>query len=195
MSMTTDFELSRKYFFYHKDGLLDIFIGLGILMAGAALWAEMVWMVGSWIAIFVPLWISGRKSITYPRGQDIVIYPEIKFRFSLAMAGILGIFLFGAVAAIGGSLGFELLPTFRDFISNNINLLIGFGMSGFLILSALFMRVPRLAGYSILTIIAFVIGQILGWQFWISMVITGSLMAISGTMILMRFIKEHPVYE
>ena len=58
---------SSKYVIFHKDGLLDTFFGLYLIIAGTAMANELTFLSGVWVAIFIPLWISARKSITMRR--------------------------------------------------------------------------------------------------------------------------------
>jgi hypothetical protein len=195
MSTISDYELSRKYFFYHKDGLLDIFIGLGILLAGAALWAEMAWMGGVWIAIFLPIWISARKSITYRRSTDIDPQEERNTRFALAMAGLMGLLLLGVLVGLAFGMGFERMPSFRAFLDVYIHLVFGVGIALFLLFSAAIMRLPRFYAYAVLTLAIFAIGQPLAWPFWISMVVAGGLISLCGLFVLGHFLQAHPIMD
>jgi hypothetical protein len=195
MSTAMDYELSRKYFLFHKDGLLDIFIGLGVLLTGAALWAEMVWMAGVWVAIFVPLWISARKSITYRRGTDVQPSGQGNFRFALVMSAALGVLLLGVMVALTFFAGFERLPAFRSFLDAYIHLLVGLGLAGFLAVTAAIMHLPRFYAYAALALAVFSIGHLAGWLFWMSLTLAGGLICLGGIVILGRFLQAHPVAE
>ena len=192
MSTISDYELSRKYFFYHKDGLLDIFIGLGLLLAGATWWAEMVWMAGSWIAIFLPIWITARKSITYRRGTDVEQLAKGNFRFTLVLISMIGFLLLGLLVTFGFFLGFEQVPTYRIFLDTYLNLLIGAGISIILLISAASMHLPRFFAYVALTLAIFVGTWLLDWPFWIPLIVSGGLITLVGLMTLIRFLNEHP---
>ena len=43
----TNQETGGRYAKFQRDGLLDIFVGMGILFAGLFLWSEMVWMAAN----------------------------------------------------------------------------------------------------------------------------------------------------
>jgi hypothetical protein len=40
----------RAYTSYHEDGIIDIFIGLGLLSTSFYVYAEMAWLMGSFVA-------------------------------------------------------------------------------------------------------------------------------------------------
>jgi hypothetical protein len=186
-------EPGRKYFFYHKDGLLDIFIGLGILMAGLSLWADMVWMAGAWVAIFLPMWISARRSITYRRAADKDILPEQNNRYPLVIAVLVGLVLVGGLVGVIFALDSANLPSIRVWLSVYIHLAVGLGMAFFLMITAAIMRIPRFVLYAGLAVAVFFVGQWLGWVFWIGMSVSGGLMALLGMGVLLRFILQHPL--
>ena len=50
-----DPKLRKVYMSYHNDGVLDVFIGWCIFLAGLMLFTEMVWMVGVYAAIMAPM--------------------------------------------------------------------------------------------------------------------------------------------
>jgi MFS family permease len=187
------YEQSRRYFFYHKDGLLDIFIGLGIMMAGLSLWAGMFWMAGGWVAIFVPLWISARKSITFRRAADADALPEQDNRYPLVMAVMIGLVLVGVLVGVFFSLGSTNLPSLRAWLSEYFHLAVGLGIALLLMITAAVMRIPRFTIYAGLAVAVFAAGQWLGWVFWVGMSVSGGLMALLGSAVLIRFIRQHPV--
>ena len=118
MFLEAEKEDNRKYFFYHQDGLLDILIGLLMLMAGASLLGGMFWMIGAWVAIFVPLWISARRSITYPRVPEPEVSPDQNFYYPLIFAVLIGLLLLSLTVGVAFFIGFDRLPTFRNFLGS-----------------------------------------------------------------------------
>ena len=195
MSTTTDVELSRKYSLYHRDGLLDIFMGLGVLLAGAALWADMAWMAGVWVAIFVPLWISARKTITYQRVPEADLSPDDNRRYQLVLSVAVGLLVLGVLTGLFFALGFAQPSALRSFLDRYIHLLMGAGLAGFLMLVAAVLHLPRYYAYAALTALIYIIGHFTGWQFWISMSLAGGLVSLSGFVVLGRFLWAHPVAE
>ena len=193
MTTTSDVELGQKYFFYHQDGLLDIFIGLGILMAGLSLWADMFWMTGAWVAIFLPMWIAARRSITYRRAVDEQPLHAQHTRYPVVIAVLVGLVLMGVLVWAVFSLGSENMPALRTWLSTYIHLVIGLGIALFLIITAAVMRIPRFTIYAGLVGVVFAAGQGLGWVFWVSMSASGGLMALLGAAVLSRFVSRHPL--
>ena len=47
-------KLRTLYMTYQNDGVLDVFIGWCIFLAGLMLFTEMFWMAGVYVAIFAP---------------------------------------------------------------------------------------------------------------------------------------------
>jgi len=52
---------------YVDDGILDIFAGMLALFAGLLFFAEMFWMAGVYVAIFLPVVWSMKEKVTMPR--------------------------------------------------------------------------------------------------------------------------------
>ena len=57
----------RAYTSYQEDGIIDIFIGLGLISMSFYVYAEMAWLMGSFVAIFVPVYMNMKKKVTFPR--------------------------------------------------------------------------------------------------------------------------------
>ena len=57
----------RAYTSYHEDGIIDIFIGFGLISMSFYVYAEMAWLMGSFVAIFVPVYMNMKKKVTFPR--------------------------------------------------------------------------------------------------------------------------------
>ena len=193
MTATSERDLNQKYFFYHQDGLLDIFIGLGILMAGLSLWAGMFWMAGAWVAIFLPMWIAARKSITYRRAVEELPLPEEHNRYPVVVAVLIGLVLMGVLVGVVFSFGAANLPSLRTWLSSYIHLVIGLGIALFLIVTAAVMRIPRFTIHAGLVVAVFAAGQWLGWVFWVSMSVSGGLVTLLGAAVLIRFFSRHPL--
>jgi hypothetical protein len=188
-------EHSRKYIFYHQDGLLDIFAGLWILLAGTAMLADMFWMSGIWVVIFVPLWQSARSSITYPRVPAPEALPSQARQSALAISVLIGLLLLSLLAGLAFFIGFERLPAFRTFLGNTILIVLGTGMALMLLVPAIFIQIRRYYAYAVLALAVFILGQLLGWAFWTAMIVTGSLLTLIGLGLLLRFLRTHPLEE
>jgi hypothetical protein len=55
---------------YHRDGMIDLYLGVILLLAGISMFTDMIWMSGVWVAVFLPLWQSSKATITVPRLTD-----------------------------------------------------------------------------------------------------------------------------
>lgn len=192
MSTTINDELSRRYFFYHQDGLLDIFMGLGFLLAGAALWVEMPWMAGIWVVFFAPVWMLARQSITYRRVPEVETTAGDKARIVLVLSVLVGMVVLGVLTSTVFLLGFERFSAFWAFLDAYIHLMVGLGLVGLLATTAVILRLPRFYAYAALTLLVFGAGHLAGWLFWTSMSFTGGLISLGGFIVLGRFLRAHP---
>ncbi len=195
MSTISQEELSRKYYFYHHDGLLDIFIGLGVLLAGAGFLAGMPWMGGIWAAIMLPVWASARKAVTYRRAGDVQPRRGERARMWLLMSVLVGVLALGVLTSSVFVLGSGSQPALCAFLDSYFNLALGAGLAICPLLIAAILGLPRYYAYALLTLAVFAAGQPLDWPFWIGLVAVGGSMTLAGCGVLARFIQTHPVQE
>ena len=119
--------------------------------------------------------------------------PVRNSRYFMAMAVGVGLVLVGALVLVVFSLGFANLPSLRAWLAEYIHLAVGLGIALVLMITAGVMRIARFALYAGLVLGVFAVGQWLGWVFWVGMSVSGGLMALLGIVVLIRFIREHPL--
>ena len=191
--MSSQLDRNSRYFLYHKDGLLDTFIGFYLLIAGGAVAASMTFLSGGWIAIMVPLWISARKSITMRRVPAHSLPKGTSGRAAAFISVMMGVFALGIAAALVFTNGLDRIPGLRGFLSEYIHLSIGAGISVLLLILAGVLSTGRLALYALAAAAIFLVAHAFAWPFWISMMALGSLMAGCGLIVLTSFIRNNPV--
>lgn len=174
---------------YHRDGLIDIFFGLFLLFAGAALWTELTFMAGIWAAILVPLWISARSSITRRRVRQPAAPKGPSGMFMISM---MGLFTLGVLAILVFTVGLSNLPELRDFLASYIHLTIGGAIAVVLLFLAAGLSTPRLVLHALACVAVFIIGETLTWPFFISMSVVGAVTFAGGSIVLAKFLREHP---
>ncbi len=77
-------ELEKKAFTsYHQDGLLDIFLGIGIIVFGLGMATDQFYFGSIMPAILFPLWAAAKKAITIPRIGLVNFSPERKIRIKI----------------------------------------------------------------------------------------------------------------
>ena len=196
-------EIEKKaYMSYHQDGLLDIFIGLYALAFGLGVFGDKVLefgfgliMPGILIAIVLPIWLQAKRKITMPR----IGYVNFGTRGSNKLfALLLGL----AVAGLGVFFLFT-MATFQDGRPEWIEtILFQYGMIwiglGTAVIGSLFaytMGLKRLHGYGLLTLVLFVSGHFLGFPFEYLLLVIGSVIIASGTVLLVQFTRRYPLQK
>lgn len=195
-------EIEKKtYMSYHQDGLIDIFVGFYILLFGAGILLNTMTDFSTWFvipaifpAIMVPIWISFKKKITIPR------IGYVKFGFRSAnklMAVLLGLMVAGLgafmVFGLGAFMGQGWALTLRNLIIPNSMIIIGIGAA---IISSLFaytMGLKRLYTYGLLTLVLLFAAQFTIIPFAYSLLTIGLVIIINGSVLLMQFIRKHPL--
>ena len=61
----------RAYLSYHEDGLIDMVIGIGLVIASLYAYIEMVWLMGGVIAVITPMYMGMKKRYTFPRIGEV----------------------------------------------------------------------------------------------------------------------------
>ena len=193
----------RTYLSYHQDGLLDIFVGIYVLLFGLGILLMTVTEFSMWFvipaifpAVMMPIWISVKKRVTMPR----IGYVKFGYRgankvmaifLGLAVAG-LGVFmLFG----LGASMGNGWALTLRNLIIPNGMIIIGILAASISSLFAYTMGLRRLYAYALLTLALLFAAHFAIIPFAYSLLTIGVLMIINGSILLMQFIRKHPLSQ
>jgi len=194
--MSTNFynnEEQRSYL-YHRDGLADIFLGLGILAFGLLLLTKLFWMIGILAAVFVPIWQSAKQGITAPRLSNVKYHPEkttsFQDRMRLAVGFGIGSLTLGAIAIWLFStrgLSSGLFVWLGAHVAEPLAILAGVLIS----LIGLLFRIHRFYVYALLTVAFTYVGD-----FLIPPVIyvsaLGILVLLVGIIHLISFLSEYP---
>jgi len=180
---------------YHDDGLLDIFAGLGIVLAGLFLAADMPWLVAILPTSLGPAWYAAQKALVAsrvpsPRAEAV---PHKRVTWLLLLLAILGVL--ALLLGIGAALGWELgtLPAWlraRPAALPAIGL--GLPRTLALALAGAALRCARYYAYAVLAAAAFAGGYLAGWAVWWSVAVAGTVIAAGGLVSLKLFLQAHP---
>lgn len=184
-----------RYADYHRDGLLDIFIGLGVTLFGVAILCDLVYLAGVFPATLLPLWLVARKATLSRMGvTDIPADKKANLRVMLILAlcvGILGLlFALGLVVFLTFD---SLSPTIIDWVGNFFWILPGILLAGVLAVAGLTLGIGRLLTYAVLIPLFIVVGHLAGLSLAWTVLLSGGLMVLSGLVMLLRFLGESAV--
>ena len=191
----------RTYISYHQDGLIDIFVGVYVLLFGFGILLMTVTEFSTWFvipaifpAIMVPIWISVKKRITMPR------IGYVKFG-SRGANKLMAVFLGLMVAGLGAFMVFSFSSSqawalaLRNLIISNGMFIIGISAAAISSLFAYTMGLKRLYAYALLTLALLFAAHFAIIPFAYSLLTIGVLMIINGSILLMQFIRKHPLSQ
>jgi hypothetical protein len=189
----------QAYLSYHQDGLLDLLVGLGLLLSGIYLLADLDVPLGAvWVVLWLPIWLAAKKSITARRCRDLQISDERDA--GLMRAALFGVsvlvLLVGAVLVLLWGRNSGLIS--EGFISAlGQNAMWALGLLAALVFSvaAWLSGLKRLYAYGLLTAVAFVGGYLLGARFALAMTAVATVVAAWGAVLLIRFVRTHPIQQ
>jgi hypothetical protein len=188
-------ELERKaYTSYHKDGILDIYLGIAIATASLNFFYGYNPGVTGIIPLFPILYGVSKKQYTIPRLGYVKFsetrqgYSKNSVRLALALGTLA--FLAGiAVFYAGGTRGFSWLEP----IIMNWKIVIALIFAGVFSLFGYVSSISRMYHYALLSLTVFLIGYIATLQGQWLLIIFGSLVFLNGVRYLYRFIQEYPL--
>jgi hypothetical protein len=182
----------KIYKSYQQDGLWDIAIGLFFLVFGITMLFDYAWLIGVYIAIFIPAWKKLRTSIVSGRLGYVEFGAERKASEKMKMI-LFSIILFcsvlmGAVLAYAYSSSSEIAILFRRLG------LIPFGivLTTLTIIGGIFMEIRRFILYGVLILIFFIAGHIFHSDPEAYFILLGIIFLSAGMVILLRFLKRYP---
>ena len=182
----------RAYFSYHKDGVIDIYLGIAIAMVTVSIinpTMSMIWM----IALFPVFYRDTKRRYTFPRLGYVKFSEKAgasKRSTTLAIA-------MASITFLGGFLVF-----FSGF-PNNYDWMIPFienwklGAAVFLLITlSLFgyvSQIKRLYYYAAASFIIFAAGALIPIPGYIIVPLLGGLITLSGIYQLYKFTQEYPL--
>jgi hypothetical protein len=188
-------EIEKKtYRTYHRDGLADIFLGACLLS-----WGLIVRTPGiSGLSAIVPmtlffLWKPIRNWVTVPR-MGLVLPSEREIKQEVNRIRMM-IYVFTATAILGliAFLAFTGDQTWwKELLKKSSLLLFGVVISTVVFIVAYLWSIKRLYAYAVLIIVTFVINYPTGNFRFIEFIISGSVILITGVVILITFLNKYP---
>ena len=194
--LKNDQKLRKVYMSYHDDGILDVFIGWCIFLAGLMLFTELFWMVGVYAALMAPMLWNFKETVTVPRVRQEELDPVAGGRSAklapTLVAGLLAFTVLGVVLLV------LLLGKSQTALNSDLLFSIAAGVAAvsalgaFLFLGYTF-RAPRWYVYGALAIIMAALARAAGLELpWVIMAL-GASMALTGSVYLFRFLRSHPL--
>ena len=195
-SIRSDEKLRGLYMGYLNDGIMDIFVGAIVLFAGFALFTDFVWMAAIYVAIFLPVVRAVKEKITYPRVRQEELKPtSSKQSRSLILGVLFGLLL---VLFLGAIIFFLLQNGERNVFEGFPIILASIGLVALTLLGGFFFvgyqfQAPRWYGYAAVVVAAAGLAWLLGIGLPWVLIACGSVIAVSGSICLVRFLRSHPV--
>ena len=186
----------RAYLTYHKDGILDIYLGMGIMAVASVFFFEVFVTSGGIIALFPILYAASKKQYTIPRLGYVKFSQTTQGRarnsVTLAlllgsMSAVAGFFAFYSVISTGQSFVEPLIENWR--ITMAVILLGVFSLFGYV------SDLRRMYYYGLLSSIVFVSGLFLPIPGYMLVLAVGGIISINGITLLYRFTKEYPIQK
>ncbi len=195
MSLTPDLEALEKqaYASRWQDGLLDLFIGLGILLVGIFWLTPMAGMGGVAPALLIVFWLPARRLVTERRAGYVEFGPERKAR---ERRGLIGLLAMGVLSLLLGIAAFVILNrsglATGEWIEMGVPALPGVLLGIGAVAGGLMLGVPRILGYGVLMALLAALATALGLEPGVYMAFTGALITSVGVVLLARFFRDHP---
>jgi len=187
-------KIERKaYMSYHQDGLWDIFLGAIILAWGVSMMTEMASMSGVWFVVLFPLLMAAKRRITYPR-LGYAEFPrarrsKLQMTILLAIVMLLGVLvLLLWMSQLGSS-------SLRDWLRQYFKIAFGAMVAIVLALMAVIHWIKRLYVYAGVIFLSFAGAQRLNFHMKFSFIAAGAIIAFSGLVLLIRFLRKYPLPE
>jgi hypothetical protein len=184
-------EIERKaYFNYHKDGILDIYLGVSIAMLTASLISptySMVWM----IALLPVFYRDSKRRYTFPRLGYVKFGEGTSKRSNTLMLALTSLsVIFGLLVFFSG---------FPDNYNWMIPIMENWKLAAagitFTVLSLFgyVSNIKRLYYYATLSLVLLGVGAIIPIQGYIILPTLGGLITLNGIYHLYRFTQEYPL--
>jgi hypothetical protein len=182
---------------YHEDGLLDLLLGLAVLLGGLYIFVDLdIPLGGVWVVLWLPIWLSARKTITSRRLPNVEVPHEqytglMRAAVFVVLTLVLLVFA-GSVLLLGHSSG--LVPSwFVTGLREHFTLVLGLVGAFVMTVAGWLSKLNRLYAYALLTAVAFAGTYLLQAPAGLAVAVVGGVVMIWGLVMLSRFVRSHPV--
>jgi hypothetical protein len=187
----------HAYMSYHEDGLLDLLLGLAVLLGGLYIFVDLdIPLGGVWVVLWLPIWLSARKTITSRRLPNVEVPHEqytglMRAAVFVVLTLVLLVFA-GSVLLLGHSSG--LVPSwFVTGLREHFTLVLGLAGAFVMTVAGWLSKLNRLYAYALLTAVAFAGTYLLQAPAGLAVAVVGGVVMIWGLVMLSRFVRSHPV--
>jgi hypothetical protein len=186
----------RAYLTYHKDGILDIYLGMGIMTIASVFLFEFFTSITGVIVLLPILYAASKKQYTIPRLGYVKFSSSTQGRarnsFTLAlllgsMSAVAGLFAFYSVTSGGYNWIIPLIANWKIVIA--AILLVVFSLFGYV------SDLRRMYFYGLLSSVVFVSGIFLPIPGYVLILAVGGIISINGMVQLYKFIQEYPIMK
>jgi hypothetical protein len=183
---------------YLNDGIAEIYAGLLILMAGLFLFSDLFFLAGAFVAVFVPLYISSKRTYTAPR-LHMLDDRSARKDFSGFTALLAGTFAVGLLVVIMGVSVYSAIQAgilserVGELISDYAWILAGAIPAGMCIMAGMMTGIRRFYGYAILSFTVLGLGLLSGIPLPILVCIVGGIVFAVGLVIFYQFVTRFPL--
>jgi len=174
---------------FMEDGLWDMYIGVMAVSFGVTILSGLSYLTGIVAAIGFALHSYWKSRITYPRVGLI----QLKHRKKRSVISIVsGVFLFGLLTFTMVTLNTE--NTLTVFLQDNLLLFIAMIWGGTVIIAGMTFNVTRFYVYGVVLFFSVFLSDLIG-DLGLNLIISGTLVFISGLIVMLHFIRKYPVVK
>jgi len=186
----------RAYLTYHKDGIIDIYLGFSVIMLSTLLVEQVSTMlpsIGGIIVLFPILYRESKKRYTFPR-LGYVKFSEKKGRSRNSIMMLFGLLTLSSIMSLwvfflgskGNFLWIETIIAHWHWFLASLSL-------GLFLLFGYITDLKRLYYYGLGSFVLFASGNFVPVKgFWLVVALGGAMMA-TGLILLQRFKQEYPL--
>jgi hypothetical protein len=189
----------RAYMRYHQDGLADLLIGLGILLAGLNMLLDWDVSLGAlWVVLWLPIWLSAKKSITARRIPDVQVSREQyagMLKAGVFVSGMLVLLVAAVLLVLWGQTTGNIPAWFLAVVREYFMVFLGLFGALVLAVAAWLSGLNRLYAYALLTAVAFVGGYLLNAPIALAVAVVGGIIMLWGLGMLVSFVRKYPLQQ
>jgi hypothetical protein len=180
----------KNYKATHSDGILDVFIGVSLIVIGAAWIVTPDWMSGvvALVAVFISPMLKRRRRFLETR-TGYVMFTEPRRLWERRIYTTTAV-LFGGFMILARPLG-ALQPGEVDWRVSPDSLVVWL-LAAVAVVLAVLTKLNRLYGYALVLAVAGVAPAITDDSFGWPLLISGVVITAVGSALLRRFVNQHP---
>ena len=191
-------EIERSaYLSYHEDGLIDIVLGIGLFVASLYAYVEMLWLMGGWVVLLMPMYMGMKQRHTFPRIGQVTFSKGRTRRSKNSMTFLVFVNVIGVLLGLAFWMGFsgDTRPQWMLLMIENFPIVIGVAGAVIWAVVGYITELTRFYRYAAAMLVVIGSANFIPTPFGAHMILLSVIVTVLGFLQFQSFRRKYPIVK